>query len=184
MEQFHRPTHAARPEPSPVFTSPSAANVKSEGRPSIRGVKGSSTKLLILLLIILGLAGAVGTAAYYVNRNNDLKKQVKTLSNPTVAAQQEQNQLISKIGALTVLPKGETPTIATVTDTSKLADQPFFANAIYGDKVLIYTQAKKAFLYRPSANKLINIAPVNLGSGQIPAATTPTTTTPTTKKTP
>ena len=77
-----------------------------------------------------------------------------------------------------MLPTGETPTIATVTDASKLKDQAFFTNAVTGDKVLIYTNAKKAFLYRPSTNKIINIAPVNLGSGTgaAPAATTPTTT--------
>jgi hypothetical protein len=116
---------------------------------------------------------AIGTAAYYVHRYNDSQKQVKKLSNPTVAAQQEQTQLITKIGALTDLPKNETPTVATVTDITKLQDQPFFANAQNGDKVLIYTKAKKAYLYRPSTNKIINIAPVNLGSGN--TSTTGTT---------
>jgi hypothetical protein len=83
-----------------------------------------------------------------------------------VAAQTEAQTLISQIGKLTDLPQGETPTVATVTDITKLKDQPFFTNAKNGDKVLIYTTAKKAYLYRPSTNKLINIAPVNLGSGQ------------------
>ncbi len=132
--------------------------------------------LVIAILFII----AIGTAAYYVHRYNDSQKQVKKLSNPTTAAQLEQSQLIAKIGALTDLPKGETPTVATVTDISKLKDQAFFANAQNGDKVLIYTKAKKAYLYRPSTNKIINIAPVNLGSGN---TGTTSTTTPTTTKT-
>jgi len=111
------------------------------------------------------LAIAVGTAAYYVNRYHDSQQQVKKLNaNPTVTAQQQQQQLLDKVGKLTVLPKGEAPTIATVTDITKLKDQPFFVNASNGDKVLIYTQAKEAFLYRPATNKIINIAPVNLGA--------------------
>jgi C4-dicarboxylate-specific signal transduction histidine kinase len=130
-------------------------------------------KLILWLVIAILFIAAVGTAAYYVKRYHDSQQQVKKLSSNSQQAAQDQNQqLINKIGKLTPLPTGETPTIATVTDITKLKDQPFFANAVNGDKVLIYTQAKKAYLYRPSTNKLINIAPVNLG------ATTPATQTP------
>ncbi|HSW78826.1 MAG TPA: hypothetical protein VLF88_02310, partial [Candidatus Babeliales bacterium] len=102
---------------------------------------------------------------FYIDKYNKSQKEVKRLSNPTAVAQQEQQQLVAKVSTLTVLPAGETPTVATVTDITKLKDQPFFANAQNGDKVLIYTKAKKAYLYRPSTGKIINIAPVNIGSG-------------------
>lgn len=49
----------------------------------------------------------------------------------------------------------ETPTIATVSDITKLQGQPFFAKAQNGDKVYVYSNAKKAILYRPSENKII-----------------------------
>lgn len=78
-------------------------------------------------------------------------------------AEQEAKDLIEKVSKLVVLPQDETPTIATVSDVEKLKDQPFFANAKNGYKVLIYTNAKKAILYDPFENKIVEIAPVNLG---------------------
>ena len=62
-----------------------------------------------------------------------------------------------------VLPKDETPTLATVSDPEKLKDQRFFVNAVKGDKVLVYSLAKKAILYSPSLDKIIEVAPVNVG---------------------
>ena len=60
----------------------------------------------------------------------------------------------------------EVPTVATVSDVSKLKNQAFFANAKNGDKVLIYQNAKKAILYRPSSNKIVEFGPINLGAAQ------------------
>jgi hypothetical protein len=171
MEEFRR---AASPAGFGGSDTPS-----THGHKPKRGAKLMQQKKLIIgLIVLLILAAAVGTTAYFINRYNTSQKEVKRLSNPTEAAKTETQNLIDKVGKLTVLPTGETPTVATVTDASKLKDQAFFLNAVTGDKVLIYTNAKKAFLYRPSTNKIINIAPVNLGSGTstAPAPTTPTTT--------
>lgn len=74
--------------------------------------------------------------------------------------------VMEKVGKLIQLPSGEEPTLATVSDKSKLAGQSFFVNAQNGDKVLIYQNAKKAILYRPSAHKIIEVAPVNFPSEQ------------------
>ena len=60
------------------------------------------------------------------------------------------------------LPSDELPTIATVSDPEALQNQSFFIDAKKGDKVLIYSNARKAILYDPIANKIITIAPVNL----------------------
>lgn len=80
------------------------------------------------------------------------------------AAQEEVKKLVEEVGKLIDLPQGETPTIATVTDVSKLKDQPFFQKAKNGDKVLIYTNARKAILYDPQAKKVIDVAPINIGT--------------------
>jgi len=124
-----------------------------------------SKNVVMWLLLVLLLAAAVGTAAYYVNKYNDSKKEVARLSNPTEVAKQEKATLIAKVASLTQLPAGD-PTIATVTDITKLKDQKFFENAQNGDKLLIYTKSKKAILYRPSTNKIINIAPLTIGASQ------------------
>jgi hypothetical protein len=139
---------------------------------------GNRQKQIILgLMILILLIIAAGTIAFYVHRyNNSQTELTKLKNNPQIVAQNENQSLISSIGKLTPLPKDESPTIATVTDITKLKDQPFFANAQNGDKVLIYTTAKKAFLYRPSTNKIINIAPVNLGSGANSGTTQDTST--------
>lgn len=76
------------------------------------------------------------------------------------AAQLEISTLIERVGKLIVLPQGEEPTVATVSDPDKLKDQVFFANAKVGDKVLIYTKARKAYLYDPEGDILLEVAPI------------------------
>ena len=120
-------------------------------------------RLLVIVLVVVVLVAVLGAIFYFVKQAQDLKKENERLSNPTEVARQEQADLITKVGALAELPEGETPTVATVSDINKLKDQEFFANAENGDRILIYTEAKKAYLYRPSTNKLINVAPVSLG---------------------
>ena len=62
-----------------------------------------------------------------------------------------------QIGQLIHLPQGEDPTIAEVFEREKLDNQWVFANAQNGDVVLVYAQAKKIILYRPSTNKLVDV---------------------------
>ena len=120
------------------------------------------------ILIVLILIGVCLIAGYFYFQ---YQKTQKLLQNPTLAAQEEVKGLVSKVAAIIELPKDETPTVATISDKNKLKDQPFFINAQNGDKVLIYTNAKKAIIYRPSTNKIIEVGPVNLGS-QAPVSPT------------
>lgn len=115
--------------------------------------------LLIIGLVIL----LAGIPSYYFY--SKYKAAQFRLQNPTAAAAADAKQLIGKISAFMQLPTDEEPTIATVSDREKLKDQPFFSNAQNGDKVLIYTKAKKAILYREAINKIIEVGPVTFGNG-------------------
>lgn len=83
-------------------------------------------------------------------------------SNPEKSAKDEVASVLTAVAKLMVLPE-EQPTVATVKDPEKLKDQIFFANAKTSDKVLIYSKARKAILYRPSEDKIIEVAPLNIG---------------------
>ncbi len=111
------------------------------------------------LLVLVGFAVlSSGTAVYFYNGYSGLKQ------DPNKVAQEEINKLIAQVSKLIVLPEGEVPTIATVSDPEKLRDQAFFLKAKAGDKVLIYTTSKKAILYSPELNKIVEVAPINIGA--------------------
>ncbi len=117
-------------------------------------------KSLPALFLVLFIA-ASGTAYYFYQR---IPKEP--------SAQTEVKALVAQVGQLIVLPQGEDPTVATVVDPEKLKDQPFFANAKKGNKVLIYTNEKKAILYDPESNKIVEVAPVNIGNpSPVPTST-------------
>lgn len=118
-------------------------------------------------LIVLAIIGT-GAGGYFYYQNQKSQQELHSIrTDPEIlrkAAKQETEKIIDEVGRLIALPEGEEPTVATVTDAEKLKDQPFFAKAKNGDKVIIYTQAKKAILYDPAAKKIVDVAPVNIGT--------------------
>lgn len=119
------------------------------------------TPVLLLLVVASG-----GVAVYSYSLYQKAQNEVQRLQNPQEAAKQEVAKLVEAVGKLVAIPEGEQPTIATVVDSEKLKDQPFFTRAENGDKLLVYVQTRRAILYRPSINKVIDVAPVNIGPGQ------------------
>lgn len=111
----------------------------------------------------------MGLYSYKLKKENKvLGTQIETLKkDPQSIAKEEIKQLTDKLTKLVVLPEGEDPVVATVTDKEKLKDQPVFAKAENGDKIVIYAKAQKAYIYRPSTNILIDVVPVNIGNQQI-----------------
>lgn len=130
----------------------------------LNSFKKKGVQILVACLVACLLATGI-LAFYFYAKSNDLE------NNPQKMAQEENDALIATIGKLIFLPVGEKPTIATVADPEKLKDQTFFANAKKGDKVLIYTNARKAILYDPVSNKIVEVAPINIGQQQPPATT-------------
>lgn len=93
----------------------------------------------------------------------------KELQNPA-PLKTEIQEITEVIGSVYELPQDETPNMATVTDKSKLDNQPFFQKAENGDKILIYPNLGKAFLYRPSSRKVIDITTVSQSETPAPAS--------------
>lgn len=130
----------------------------------------SSSRNLIIIGLAVGLIALAATSGYFYWQYRQSQEQ---LNNPDKVAKEETQALIDRMSKLISLPgsnleEGE-PTLATVLDRDKLKDQEFFKNAENGDKLLIYTKAQKAFLFRPSSGVIINVAPVNLGNSSLPS---------------
>lgn len=108
-------------------------------------------RVTVVLSTLLLCAVIVSVALYF-----------RIPSNPEADQRKDLKKTLERVSRIMVLPTNEEPTLATVTDLSKLKDQPFFANAQDGDKVLIYPRSLKAILYSPSKDKIIEVSSVNL----------------------
>lgn len=107
-------------------------------------------RMWVWVFVIVILIGSIVATVYFYT-------QYRKVSGLDI--QQEINSIVAKVNKIMILPD-EMPTIATVTDNTKLADQVFFRNAQNGDKVLIYSKSSRAILYRPKNNKIIEVASV------------------------
>jgi hypothetical protein len=127
-------------------------------------------------LVAAGFAVVVVLLVGVMQDRSKLQTQVSKLSgSPAASGAQQVGDLTKQIGASFQLPTGETPTLATVSDASKVRSQAFFKDTQNGDKVLLYSKAGEAILYRPSTKKIISVAPVNLnGTSSSSNTTTPT----------
>lgn len=112
-------------------------------------------KLIFVLIVILVLAGV---GVYYFLQ---YQKTQSLLKDPSKAAVVETQALIDKVGKLVLLPS-EQPVTATVSNKEDLPKHPLFVNAQNGDKVLIYKLAKRAILYRPSINKIVEMSSISV----------------------
>ena len=107
-----------------------------------------------VILIGLALFLALGSGLYFTLAAHS--------SAPAQLSKAASADLVAHIGKLILLPQGEEPTIATVTDLSALSGQAFFKNAALGDKVLMYPKAQEAVLYDPAQDKVIQVAPLSV----------------------
>ena len=126
------------------------------------------TVLMVLIPLLIGGALVFGVAKQ--------KPEFLGLPKGSSQVQAEVDALVAEVGKLIVLPSDERPTVATITDVEKVKDQAFFKNAQNGDKVLIYTNARKAILYRESEKKVIEVGAVNINQASPQASPTETAT--------
>ena len=166
---FKTPDRSRYQDPRPISRPPHASVPPAEAEPErpqptakkrrLRkpAAPANNWKKIIASLV---LAALIAWLAYgYITTKNQLEQ----TKSPSGQGLTETQRLVNKVSLLADLPQGETPTIATVNDASKLKSQAFFSAAKDGDKVLIYSKAGKAVLYRPSTNKVVDYSTVNLG---------------------
>lgn len=181
MSHKHAPSKKAKKK-APILSVEGSRELEPQVTPHVSSRRFSpphlSAKTLMLIsLVVVVLLLIASMPAYYFYNQYKASQQLKT-------PEEQVKSLTAEVGSIILLPTGETPTIATVSDKSKLAGQQFFTNAQNGDKVLIYTNAKRAILYRPSEKKIIEVGPININSdagkanGSVAGASTSATITP------
>ncbi len=111
-----------------------------------------------MFLILAVVVGLLSTSLYFYLKFRAASEELaKVAKDP----KQEVINILENVGKLMDLPTDEEPTVATVTDKEKLASQKFFSKAENDDKVIIFVKAQKAILYRPSWNKIIEVARID-----------------------
>lgn len=123
-------------------------------------------KKIILIVIIVLLLVAILPSFYFYGKYKKLvenynNSRVKVASSKNSSEAEDTKAILEKVGKLIELPN-ETPTVATVSNKEKLQNQPFFNNSQNGDRVLIYQAARKAIIYRESANKIIEVGSITI----------------------
>jgi hypothetical protein len=112
---------------------------------------GSGRKTVIVLLLVLLLLAAGCSALFFIKYKQAVNK----------APANERQQILSKIEPIIALPD-EQPELSTVLDTTKLTNQTLRQRANNGDKLLIYSKAKRLVIYRPSSGKVVDMLTIQV----------------------
>ncbi|TSC70212.1 MAG: hypothetical protein CEO12_527 [Parcubacteria group bacterium Gr01-1014_46] len=106
--------------------------------------------VIVICLLVLFICISVFMFIKYNKLNSDFKKLTSI----------EGLSLTERVSRLVFLPENEEPRIITIINEEEIVNEPFFKNAKVGDSVLVYINARKAFIYRNSENKIVEIAPI------------------------
>ena len=124
---------------------------------------GRYNKLVPVLVVttILGILIS-GYSFYQTSRAQKELQAVKKASQGSQNPNGDQvTKIVGEVSKLMKVPEGELPTLATISDISKLKDQPFFQNGKNGNVLLVYNRAGKAILYDPMDKRIVEVAPVS-----------------------
>ncbi len=139
----------------------------------VRMMENAWVRLGIAAVVVGLFVGAAGGAGYFYRAYQKTLAEKDSLLSQMAGKTEvpEVESVVASVAKLIELPMGETPTLATVSDKTKLESQAFFKRAENGDKVLIYTTSGRAILYRPSAGKVIDMTAVNTTLPETPQET-------------
>ncbi|MFA6254376.1 MAG: hypothetical protein WC640_03995 [Candidatus Paceibacterota bacterium] len=134
----------------------------------------------ILVIVIVILIIIVGGIYYWTQSKTTAGTQpvvAGAAQNPAAAAASEAQvkALLVKLQKHIILPTDEVPQIGQIDDPVQAAKaQPFVAGAQKGDLLIVYVKARKAIVYSPSRDIIVNVGPVSVSPDQTAATTTPT----------
>lgn len=76
--------------------------------------------------------------------------------------------IIETVGKVMLLPNNEVPQISVLsrTDINQAKALPFFANAVVGDYLLVYSVSGRAILFDPQINKIVEVANISSPVGK------------------
>ncbi len=124
------------------------------------GLPNVATQRVLLILLVLCLSFFAYHYYRMYTRLRDVSKEIpqqqKTPDNPAAI-------VVAAVERHILLPQGEQPLVAKVTDVKLLANIPFFGNALPGDEVIVYCKNSLSVLYSPARDKVIEVIhqPVN-----------------------
>lgn len=158
----------------PTRVSRSARPILSAGRlpklSKLSKMTGQNLALTIAAFVAVAVLATAGIFAVNYFKNKD-----------------DSAQITSEVKAIfPYLLPSDKPTVATVTDISKLQGQEFFRNAQNGDRVLVFSASRVAIIYRRQNHAIINFGPItaNPAAAATPApVVTPAVVTPAPAKT-
>lgn len=104
--------------------------------------------VIVVLLIILA---------------SPVRSQILSIISGQRTQDNEIEALLKEVNEKILLPSDEKPTVATISDITKLENQPFFRGAKNGDKLIIFAGIRKAILYRPEIKKIIEVSTISDG---------------------
>lgn len=114
----------------------------------------SRLKKIFAALFLLALFFFTTTVYFF------LKARSSDTGSEEERAEVRSEDMIERVAAHMILPTDEKPTVATVSDPEQLKTHVFFEKTKRGDIVLIYTGARKAILYDPVADRIVEAAPL------------------------
>ncbi len=115
----------------------------------------------VLLLVIA--AASIGIGVYYF-------RQYRMIASDSTKAEEVQTQMILDALSRVIELPHEKPSVVTITDREQLQNQPFFQKAVNGDKIIIFQEARRVILYRPSTGKIIDMVPLVFNVSPTPEA--------------
>lgn len=124
--------------------------------PVIKKKARRSRGKIFLILLVTHLLVGFGGWSY-----GNYTKVTTAVGLVTELQPKEVESYVKKVAALIAIPKDEVPKVIVLNNAAEIAkQQPFFVGTKDGDVFLAFNKTKKAIIYRPSENIIINVGPI------------------------